>query len=537
MRTRGRGHGLETETGVERRRFLSMGGGVLAGAGTLSLPRLGRSPSAPAGPAAPVVSGLPPVYPDDPRYDTMRMGFNRRWVGSPAYIQVVRSPSETLQAVQAALRAGRRITVRGGGHCYENFVSGNDGGVIIDLSGMQGVSLGASGQICVQAGATLWNVYETLFKDYNLTLPGGSCYSVGVGGHIVGGGYGLLSRLHGLTVDYLTAVDVICVDGQGQASLVHAAKGDPVTGGLLWAHTGGGGGNFGIVTAYYFGALPSPPGEVLVASTIWPWSELSPEAFATLLRNYGSFLQAHSSPGSPYAGLFALLQIFHKSEGRVTMTTQAAGPAVGLLNTFLDQVSAGVPGGVTSTISLPWLQATQTLNGSGRNQRGKYKSAYMKAPFPEDQIQAIYSGLTDPQYKNPQALLQVDSYGCQVNAVAPSATAVAQRSSIMKLQYQTYWTLPADDQVNLDWINNFYARVYQSTGGVPVSNAVTDGCFINYCDVDLPSSWPTLYYKDGYPALQAVKAQWDPRNVFHHAQSVVPAADRHELVAAWPRGL
>ncbi len=104
-----------------------------------------------------------------------------------------------------------RITVRGGGHCYENFSSGNHGGVIIDMSGMQGVRLDRAGLVCVEGGATLWNVYETLLRDYNLTLPGGSCYSVGAGGHIVGGGYGLLSRLHGLTVDYLAAVDVVCV--------------------------------------------------------------------------------------------------------------------------------------------------------------------------------------------------------------------------------------------------------------------------------------------------------------------------------------
>jgi len=506
--------------GVGRRRFLSVGGGVLAGAGTLTLPRLGRTDSA----EALARPGLRPVYPADPRYDTMVMGFNRRWTGSPAYIQVVRRPAEALSAVQAALRARRRITVRGGGHCYENFVSANDGGIIIDLSGMQGVSREPSGQIRVEAGATLWNVYETLFRDYNLTLPGGSCYSVGVGGHIAGGGYGLLSRLQGLTVDYLTAVDVICVNPQGQARLVRATKGDPVTGGLLWAHTGGGGGNFGIVTAYYFSALPSPPSEVLFASTSWPWPGMSAENFATLLRNYGRFLQANSSPRSPYTGLFSLLHLFHQSAGKITMGTQAAGASMALLPAFLDQVSAGVPGGTTTTISLPWLQATQTLNGSGRNQRGKAKSAYMNAPFPDDQIQAIYGALTDPNYSNPQAVLQVDSYGGRINAVAPGATAVPQRSSIMKLQYQTYWSLPADDTVNLNWISNFYARVYAATGGVPVSNGVTDGCFINYCDVDLPSSWPTLYYKGSYPRLQGVKARWDPRNVFHHAQSIVPAS-------------
>jgi hypothetical protein len=523
MKTLDEGSEAGTGPGVGRRKFLSVGGGVVAGAGTLTLPRLARSPAARL-PVAPPIAGLPPIFPADPRYDTMRMGFNRRWVGNPAYIQVVRSADETLRVVQSALRAGRRITVRGGGHCYENFVSANDGGVIIDLSGMQGVSRDRSGQICVQAGATLWNVYETLFKDYNLTLPGGSCYSVGVGGHIVGGGYGLLSRLQGLTVDYLTAVDVICVDRHGRARLVRATKGDPVTGGLLWAHTGGGGGNFGIVTAYYFSALPSPPtNEVLFASTSWPWSGITAEAFATLLRNYGRFLQANSSPRSPYAGLFSLLHLFHQSAGKITMGTQVAGPATALLQTFLDQVTANVPGGTTTVISLPWLQATQTLNGSGRNQRGKAKSAYMKAPFPDDQIRAIHRALTDPSYSNAQAVLQIDSYGCRINALAPDATAVPQRSSIMKLQYQTYWTLPSEDTVNLNWINNFYAQVYSATGGVPVSNDVTDGCFINYCDVDLPSSWPTLYYKDAYPALQAVKARWDPRNVFHHAQSIVPA--------------
>jgi FAD/FMN-containing dehydrogenase len=527
----GPGPAGETSSGIGRRRFLSVGGGLAAGAGTLSLPRFGHSPSAVTVAAPATTPGLSPIYPADPRYDTMRMGFNRRWVGSPAYIQIVSNARQAVLAVQRAHDAGLRITVRGGGHCYENFSAGNHGGAIIDMSGMQGVSMDPTGQVCVESGATLFNVYETLFKDYNLTLPGGSCYSVGVGGHIVGGGYGLLSRLQGLTSDYLTAVDVVCVDRQGRARLVRARKGDRTTDRLLWAHTGGGGGNFGIVTAYYFSKLPTPPERVRVAITTWPWSAAMAETgFATLLRNYGRFLEANSSPSSPYAGLFSLLHAFHQSAGRITMTTQVAGPAISLLETFLAQVNEGVPGGTSTFTSLPWLQATQWLNGSGKNQRGKYKSAYMKTAFPEDQVQAIRSALTDPHYNNPQALLQIDSYGCQVNALASDATAVAQRSSIMKLQYQTYWAQPEDDQVNLNWINGFYANVYSATGGVPVSNSVTDGCFINYCDVDLPSSWPALYYKDGYPALQAVKARWDPRNVFNHAQSIVPAT--HSLASA-----
>ncbi len=522
-RRSGSGPGREVRPGLGRRGFLSVGGGILAGVGTLSLARTAPVLPDTTGTAPPASPGLPPICPADPRYATMRMGFNRRWVGSPAYIQVVRNARETVAAVQRAYDAGLRITVRGGGHCYEDFSSGNHGGVIIDMSGMQGVHLDQASRVCVEGGATLWNVYETLLRDYNLTLPGGSCYSVGAGGHIVGGGYGLLSRLHGLTVDYLAAVDVVCVDRRGRARLVRARKGDPDTGRLLWAHTGGGGGNFGIVTAYYFARLPNPPVQVRLATTTWPWSGLAARGFATLLRNYGRFMEANSSPSSPFAGLFSLLKLFHQSAGQISMITQAAGPAFGLLPSFLAQISHGVPGGTTTLETLPWLQATQTLNGSGPNQRGKYKSAYMKTPFPDDQIRAIHHALTDAHYTNPQALLQVDSYGGQVNVRPPDATAVAQRSSIMKLQYQTYWTSPEDDQVNLRWINRFYASVYAASGGVPASNRVTDGCFINYPDVDLPPSWPALYYKAGYPALQAVKARWDPRNVFHHAQSITPA--------------
>src|ERR1051326_7730662 len=273
-------------SGVARRRFLSVGGGVLAGAGALTLPRPARGRSgAPA--MQPVVPDLGPVYPGDPRYATMCMGFNQRWTGSPAYIQVVSNAPQAVDAVQQACDAGLRITVRGGGHCNENFSAGNDGGVIIDMSGMQGVARDLAGQLAVQGGATLWNVYETLFKDYNLTLPGGSCYAVGVGGHVAGGGYGLLSRLHGLTVDYLTGVDVVCVNRRGKARLVRARKGDPLTGQLLWAHTGGGGGNFGIVTTYYFTGLPSPPELVRVATTSWPWSAMTAADFATLLGNFG----------------------------------------------------------------------------------------------------------------------------------------------------------------------------------------------------------------------------------------------------------
>jgi hypothetical protein len=143
--------------------------------------------------------------------------------------------------------------------------------------------------------------------------------------------------------------------------------------------------------------------------------------------------------------------------------------------------------------------------------------------------------------------LQVDSYGGAINRIASDATAVPQRSSIMKLQYQTYWTndsAPGENEhqpylqqerAHLDWINGMYADVYRASGGTPDPandpSGTVDGCYYNYPDSALGTHadgridqalW--LYFLDNYRHnprnLVAVKRRWDPDNFFHHAQSL-----------------
>ncbi|MDX6682663.1 MAG: hypothetical protein QOG94_2702 [Solirubrobacteraceae bacterium] len=473
---------------------------------------------------------------DDPRYGTLVRGFNLRWVGRPRYVELCGDAEQVRSAVQRAVDDGLRLTVRGGGHCYEDFASGNQDGVIVDLSAINGVYRdGSSGWYCIEGGATLWDAYARLYRLYGVTIPAGSCASVGAGGHIVGGGYGLLSRLHGLTVDWLHAVEVVVVDGAGHAELrtVSRDSEDPDDRLLMWGHLGGGGGNFGVVTKYWFREAPQAPKEAYVLSLAWDWSDLAEASFGTLVTNYGEFLAANSEVGSPYAGLFALLALHQQSAGQIGLTVQYVGDEPYLLEEFAAEICNGMPAAnpqrvplgyhglpqpATSSVRcLPWLYATQTLNGTGPNQRGKYKSAYMNEPFPDKQIAAMWRALKNPENANKQALLQVDSYGCQINAVASDETAVPQRSSIMKLQYQTYWTDPTQDAPNLDWIRGFYEDMYGPAG--PRPDGVMDGCYVNYPDVDLVD-WQELYYQDAYAKLQAVKARWDPGDVFNHRQSI-----------------
>lgn len=484
------------------------------------------------------------VPPSDPRYNSLRYGFNQRFEGDPAYIEVVGNPRDVLEAVRAAVAQGKRITVRGGGHCYENFVSFNTGGVIIDLSALNGVYVepDAPDTVIIEGGCTLFNVYTQLFKQWNRTIPAGSCYSVGAGGHICGGGYGLLSRLHGLTVDYLYGVEIITVDATGKADL-HRVTRDSKSEqdrNLFWAVRGGGGGNFGIITKYLYklDEIPQPPENVYYVSYAWDWDNMSPGQFADLLAAYGGYFQQYHAPGQEQNRLFALLHLTTYASTQLSLTVQVAGGdelAVEIWAEFNRRLTEAAhepvvrrtaipyhapPGGPTNIRRMPWIEATQTLDGVGANQRGKYKSTYMLKPFPKDQVETIYRFLSDKSYKNPQALLQVDSYGGQINAVAPEATAVAQRSSIMKLQYQTYWTHAEFDDANIGWINEFYREVYKGyPNSEPVPNDVVDGCYINYPDVDLVD-WELLYYKQNYQRLQTAKQQWDPGNRFNNAQSI-----------------
>jgi FAD/FMN-containing dehydrogenase len=471
----------------------------------------------------------------DPRYPTLVRGFNLRWVGSPAYVQVCGDTEQVVRTVQEAVDRGLRLTVRGGGHCYEDFSAGNDGGVIVDMAGMNRVYYDdARKAFCIEGGCTLWNVYWNLYKEYNRAIPGGSCYSVGAGGHITGGGYGLLSRKHGLVVDWLTAVEIVHVDADRRAvARVVSVDGDDAERDLLWANQGGGGGNFGIVTRFWFAELPEAPPVASIVNLAWNWKDMDQAHFTALVDRYGQFLAEHSAPGSPYDGLFALFHLTQKAASQIVLTAQYVGDEPRRLTEFVDfmhdhpSITRAVPQThavgrhyfpqmTTEPQILPWLYATQTFDGSGPNQRGKYKSAYMTRPFPQAQIDVLWKYLTD-DFGNPQALLQVDSYGCAINRVAPDATAIPQRSSIMKLQYQTYWTGPQNDANNLRWMSEFYGAMYGEEG--PRPDGVMDGCYVNYPDCDL-RDWQYLYYLGNYPRLQKVKAQWDPHNVFNHKQSI-----------------
>ena len=205
---------MAKNTGLSRRSML-MGAAAAVGGAAVAPGVASADPATGAHQTAPVATGAT-IGPHDPRYAELRAGNNQRFVARPDYIRMITSPEDAERAVRDAVRTRKRIAVRGGGHCFSDFVCHDETKVILDVSEMTGVGYDADRRaFVVEAGARLINVYEALFKGWNVTIPGGICYGVGVGGHIAGGGYGLLSRAHGLTVDHLYAVEVVTVDRGG----------------------------------------------------------------------------------------------------------------------------------------------------------------------------------------------------------------------------------------------------------------------------------------------------------------------------------
>ena len=564
------------------------------------------------------------------QYFGMIQGFDTRF--QACNCEVIFLPTnehEVIQAMQEIMDTPpykEHFSIKGGGHCYENYVYNEQIQAIIDLSLMDKVFEEVDENHCLigaEAGGTNWSLLKELYRRFGLAIPGGSCYSVGLGGHICGGGYGLLSRKFGLTIDHLSGVDIVCVDGANKVECKKLRKGSTVEEDqdLLWACKGGGGGNYGIITCYYFEKLPAPKFAYLKTKSI-VWNGLTLEKFQALLAAYWDLV----SKNKPF---FSILHIMHISTGEIPFLFQYTFNAeehysieeYSLFASALDKAgiilkestipmvghpkSAGI---LNIEQELTWFEAAQTLNSSGSNQCGKYKSSYMRDAFPHHQSKAIYRYLTMnhidlaalgrkfPDHSNPdycewidelavndiinmkQSLVQVDSYGVKVNDVGSTTTAIPQRDSRMKLQYQTYWKRSPSrditksnetfnqfqDWIHLLWIKQMFNDVYSKTGGVPdpyynvvkfseLSEAtqfyscanpsptldpdrIVDGCYYNYIDSQMMTtihehhekmSWHEakiatlrLYFENNLERLIKAKKQSDPNDVFKHGLSI-----------------
>ena len=490
------------------------------------------------------------IGPDDARYRAVvEKQFNKRFVARPDYVRVAESTRDVIAAVQDAVHEWRRVVATSGGHCLEGFVSDPGVNVIIDVSPMKRVYYDAAMRaVAVEAGATVGETFRALAEKWNVVVPLGEYPDIGMGGHVVGGAFGFLCRELGLAADYLFAVEVVTVDADGKArSVVASCDMADLNRDLWWAHTGGGGGNFGIVTRYWFRSpgvvgddpalLPRAPQTITTFRAEWSWSDIDRSAFHRLLGNHGRWSEANSSPGAPNASLYTLLLAHRIEVGKIIIRGLSTGARPGAelqVDEYLTAISAGIPAPTQRELStMSWLDFA--LNPFpdlfGMPPGGvstKVKDAMLRKPLTDLQIDVAYDYMTSTDYSVMGGAFGFATYGGQVNAIPPDATASPQRSSIFDMACNVGWIDPAEEAKSLEWVRAFYRDLFADTGGVPVPGDRYDGSLINHPDTDLADThlntsgvpWYTLYYGDNYPRLQHVKERWDPHNVFRHQLSI-----------------
>lgn len=553
-----------------------------------------------------------------PEYAALKKGLNLRWPcnGNQGadYIYICSSAEQVEEAANDALKNGYRITVRSGGHCTEGFVSNAQATpnslpcgpncssiacgkplAIIDVGQVKGIEYDPNGKIHspfnkrvsykfrIASGNQIWDTYEALYKLSGTTLPGGSAYSVGMGGHTVGGGTGRLSRLHGMVVDWLSGVDILVPSPKGKGVIrkhVHQnSKGEDRL--LFIACRGGGGGNFGIVLNFYFHELPEAPRKGYLLSLSFPWQHwdrVGKEQFGKFLNAYWKWFHDNDKdwnnpdPQIANGGLYTTLRLLQRSTGNIGLNIQYIGkggtvnegntkPFIDFVNTMVE--AAGVVPIISddfmmSNVKHPragleledpigdatlydWLFLAQTVNGVGAVQNNKVKSSFHIKEFTEEMIDALWNNISVPVSKLTQALVLINSYGGATNAYAGSnATAVYQRSSILYLDFVANWSITKDEEdqadeiadANLAWLRKIYRETYASEGGKPYPevNRRFQGCYINDPDIDMKYTnfthqeidprWLELYYGDRTDLLIEAKRAFDPKNLFYHQMSI-----------------
>ena len=490
------------------------------------------------------------ILPGDARYDSVvDKRFNKRFAARPDYVGLLASSEDVIAAVEEAVGEQRRLVVTSGGHCLEGFVSDPDVRVILDVSPMKGVSFDPDmGAVVVEAGVTVGEAFRALYESWGVVVPLGEYPGIGMGGHVAGGAFGFLCRQLGLAADYLHAVEVVVVDEHGRGRSVVATRdaSDPNRD-LWWAHTGGGGGNFGIVTRYWFRTaeasgddpatlLPRAPESVTTFRTEWSWNDIDRASFVRLLENHGRWCEENSSADSPNSSLWTLLELHRQQFGKIIIrgVSTSGTSAERQIDDQLAAIGEGIGKAAPRDLSrMSWLEFAlnpfpDLFGGPPGGVSAKVKDALLRTRLSDRQIDVAYEYLTRTDYDVMGGMLGFATYGGRINSVPPDATASPHRRAIMDFACTTGWLDQRDESQNLSWVRAFYRELFAETGGAPIPGDRYDGTLINHPDTDLADPtlntsgvpWHALYYQENYERLRRVKARWDPQNVFRHALSI-----------------
>jgi FAD/FMN-containing dehydrogenase len=411
--------------------------------------------------------------------------------GSPAHVLRPKNVGDVQVGVRFAARAGHLLSVRGGGHSFAGFGT-NDGGVVIDLSKLANVEITDSERHLVRiGGGATWGHVAAALAPHRLAISSGDTKSVGVGGLTLTGGIGWKVRKHGLALDNVTAAEVVTANGQ----VVHAsAEENPE---LFWAIRGGGG-NFGIVTAFEFAAHPTT--DVFYGKIAFPASQA-----ATVLQGWADYLRAAPEEltstadfANPFAGgPEAPVEIYVAFDGDDPQLAAQAIDPIRRLGTVTGDDVALKPYAdtfVDGAIPPPGIQFV-------------IRSAFAD----KESVPEVLQILAEAGASERSPFIAVRSVGGAVSRVPGDATAYAHRQAELMVMTTTAGPEPVVEAAR-PALDAIWDRLAPHV----------DGAYANFLASATEEDVAAIYPAETYQRLAAVKRRYDPGNLFARNHNIRP---------------
>ncbi|MFZ5771846.1 MAG: FAD-binding oxidoreductase [Thermodesulfobacteriota bacterium] len=437
------------------------------------------------------------------QYAAACMVWNGLIAKKPGVLVRCQDVADVIAAVRFAGEHSLRVSVRGGGHNVAGACLADDG-FVIDLSAMRSVRVDPQRRVARVAGGARLGDLDQETQVFGLAAPVGVVSATGVAGLTLHGGTGWLLRKHGLAIDNLLAVEVVTADGRLRRADQRQHED------LFWAIRGGGG-NFGVVTSFEFQLHPVGP-QVWFSVPMYPLDR-APEVMAAFRKIMGE------SPDELMA-----IGVYWSAPAVPEVPVQYHGaPVVILLSCYTGPFEQGEKAiAPLRTIGTPiadlsgpmrWLEVQKFLDGDYPD-GGMY---YWKSIFLDRLDEQVIDTLSRHAAGRPSSLSSIDIWtlGRAMGRVSETATAFYKRDAPYMIGIEANWTAAEDSDANIDWARKLYQDLREYTRGGEYLNF--PGFFENR-ENQLAGA-----YGANLPRLQAVKATYDPENLFAGAVNIQPA--------------
>jgi FAD/FMN-containing dehydrogenase len=428
----------------------------------------------------------------DARYDEARRVWNGNVDRRPGLIVRCTGAADVQQAVNFARSLGLLVSIRGGGHSAPGYGT-NEGGLVIDLSPMKGIRVDPDARTVSAQGGVLWRELDHETQAYGLATTGGTVSNTGITGLTLGGGLGWLMGKHGLTVDNLISADLVTADGEFRKA---SAKDNPD---LFWALRGGGG-NFGVVTSFEYRLHPVT--QVLGGMVIYPLDQAR-----DVLRFYRDFCGTLPDEAEAYAALLTAPQgmpvaaLILGYNGPIAEGEKVLAPARRFGKPVADVVAP-----------MPYA-ARQRMLDEPNATHGLQR--YWRSAFTEQISDGLIDVMVDgaSSFSSPlSALLFFHMHGAATR-VSPLATAFAPRRTQWDFDAIGQWADAGQSGAHTGWVRALWTKLEPHLKG---------SAYVNHLAADDRPEKVRASYGDNYARLRALKATYDPKNLFRVNANIAP---------------